>query len=364
MKRFLECLIPITVCNLKCSYCYIIQENRRTSQKAILKYSPERIGKALSKERLKGISYISICGSGETLMVPEITAIVSNILDEGHFVNITTNGTITKRHREIVEMIPTNLLKHLHFAFSLHYLEIIKINKLEDFFYNVRLMKEAGCSFVVQINLCDEYIPHWEDIKKIVKKETGALPQVALTRDESKKGYEILTSKTFDEYVSIGKEMNSPLFDFTVKNFNVKRKEFCYAGDWTGKLNMATGILTSCYGCGISQNIFEDVNKPIKFEAVGKNCIHDFCFNSSHFMSLGVIPSILAPTYADLRNRKEAGWYSEDMYRFLSQKLCDDNEEYTKLKKLFSNSKYKILHWMDNAENKLRLLYRFIIRKG
>ncbi|MFW5886130.1 MAG: radical SAM protein [Bacteroidota bacterium] len=362
MKRFLECLIPITACNLKCEYCYIIHQNRRTSKKADFKYSPEQTGKALSVKRLGGVSYISITGSGETLLPKEITQIIYNILKQGHFVNITTNGTITKRHKEIINTIPPDLLKRLHFAFSIHYLELIRTNKLEVFFNNVKLMKNAGCSYLVQINLYDGYIPHWNDIKRIVKEHTGALPQVALTRDETKQGYSIMTNKSKEEYAAIAREMNSPLFEFTFKNFKDKRKEFCYAGEWSGKLNMSTGKLTGCYGYGISQNIFEDINKPIKFEAIGKNCPFQFCFNSSHFMSLGVIPSLTTPSYAELRDKKEAGWYSDEMRNFLSRKLSDDNDEYSHRRKVFVNSKYSVLHTVLNAKKKAASIYHKLKR--
>ena len=91
-----------TKCNLKCSYCYIIQEGRRTEKSAELKYSPEHIGKALSKKRLGGTCYISICGAGETLIPKEVPDIVKQILKQGHYVNITTNGTISDRIDEIV----------------------------------------------------------------------------------------------------------------------------------------------------------------------------------------------------------------------------------------------------------------------
>ena len=60
IKRFFECLIPVTACNLKCSYCYVIQRNNRKNQMANLKYSPEQIGRALNKDRLGGICYFSI----------------------------------------------------------------------------------------------------------------------------------------------------------------------------------------------------------------------------------------------------------------------------------------------------------------
>ena len=33
IKRFFECLIPVTICNLKCEYCYIIQEERTHYEK-------------------------------------------------------------------------------------------------------------------------------------------------------------------------------------------------------------------------------------------------------------------------------------------------------------------------------------------
>ena len=52
-----------------------------------------------------------------------------------------------------------------------------------------------------------------------------------------------MTQMTQQEYVEIGKGFVSPLFDFTTHNFNVKRKEFCYAGSWAYTLNLKTGVL-------------------------------------------------------------------------------------------------------------------------
>lgn len=186
MKKFIECLIPDSRCNLNCNYCYIDQKNRK-KDKYNFDYNAKHIGKALNKKRLGGTSYISICSSGETLLSKEITSIAYNILKQGHFVNITTNGTISKRFKEIINILPPNYLKRLHFAFSFHYLELLKKNNLKNFFNNIKLVKETGCSFVVQVNLYDEYIPHWENIKNITKKHTGAYPQVALTRNEKQK---------------------------------------------------------------------------------------------------------------------------------------------------------------------------------
>lgn len=344
IRRFIECLIPVTACNLKCEYCYVIQENRRKNEMPIFKYSPETIAKGLSQKRLGGKCYISICGAGETLLPKETLQIVKLLLDEGHYVNITTNGTITKRFYEL-ENFSKDECSRLHFAFSLHYIELINRNLLGIFASNVNYVKKMGCSFVVQINLCDSYEIFWHEIKQYCISNFGAPPQVAATRMENKK-MTLYTKHSFDEYYNIGSEMNSPLFDYTMKYFNMKRKEFCYAGDWSFLLNLSTGIASKCYNQKGDQDIFADISKPIHFEAVGHGCACQYCINSSHFMSLGVIPEVNTPTYAELRDREEAGWYSEEMKNILSSKLVMTNRKYPALRKFYVDYKRKIKYWM------------------
>ena len=353
IKRFIECYVPVTACNLRCSYCYIIQENRRKGELPKFEYSPEHIGKALSKERLGGIAYINLCGAGETLLPKEMKEIIENLLKQGHYINVTTNGTISQRFDEILE-IPKDLLKHLHFAFSFHYLELKQRNLLDTFFNNVKKIKPY-CSFLIQLNLCDDYIPEIENIKEICLKEVGALPQLAATRDELSKEIKLLTKLPKEQYEEIGKSFNSPLFDFTMKNFMVKRdKDFCYAGDWSFILDLGTGNIKKCYAEKENQNIFKDINSPIKFEAIGCFCNAPYCVNSSHFMSLGVIPTIKTPTYGQLRNRKESNWYKEDMEKFLNTKLYDNNKEYNLLKKSFINLKRFSFKVNDKIKYELR----------
>ena len=351
-KRFFECLLPVTVCNLECPYCYIIQENLRKMELIDLNYTPEHIAKALRKERVGGVCWISICGAGETLVQTEAIDIVRLLLNEGHYVNITTNGTLDKKFDMLIEKCKENL-NHLHISFSWHYLELKKRNLTDIFFSNIIKMKNAGASVLLQINLCDDYIPYVEDIKKLSLEKLGAYPQVALTRDESCRPMKIFTSLSDEEYYNIGKSFNSPLFDFTYKNFNVKRTEFCYAGEWSGVLNLQTGWLSKCYANNEGQNIFENIEEPIKFSPVGKNCRHSYCVNSSHFMSLGIIPDLKTPTYAQLRNRREATWYSEEMERFLNSKLNESNKEYSKLR-IFIKENYRAMrHFIRESKNLL-----------
>ncbi len=341
ITKFVECLLPVTACNLKCSYCYVIQESRRAMKIPPLEYSLDTIQEALRKERFGGTCYFSICGAGETLTPDYIVDLVGRILANGHYVNITSNGTLSKRYQQMMETYPQEQLDRLHFAFSLHWVELERLKMLDRFFENVRLVRKHGCSIVVQMNMCDEYMPHLEAVKERCMKELGALPQIAVTRREDGfpvKQVVLHTDGTKEDYIAAGKQFNSPLFDFTLKNFLVKRKEFCYAGDWAYQLNLQTGLLKRCYCSCVVQNIFKDTKKPIFQMAVGHACNSLYCNNSSHFMSQGIIPEVAGPSYAELRNRPEADWYTPAMREVLSGKLSDTNKEYGALKKLASGA--------------------------
>ena len=355
MRRFLECLIPLTACNLKCSYCYVIQESRRKNEMTSFQYAPEYIGKALSAERLGGACLISMTASGETFLAKELPEITKEILKQGHFVNITTNGTLTKQMANLMRETE-GMHSRLHISFSFHYLELKNKNLLDVFFDNIRTVREAGCSILLQINLCDDYMPYWDEIKRLSVEHVGAYPQVALTRLEKKDGFEVLTKKSFSEYVEIGREMNSPLFEFTCKNFNVKRCEFCYAGLWSAKLNLATGEMTGCYGNGVHQNILKDLTKPIKWIPIGNNCYAKYCFNSSHFLSQGVIPEIMPqPSYGELRNREEANWYTSEMKAFLYEQFEQTNPLLTESQKQYFNCRYRLIKILKKIKRGLKL---------
>ena len=328
IKCFIECLIPITACNIHCHYCYVAQRMNRSMKKASLKYSPQVMAHALRKERLGGAAYISICGAGETLLQKEMPEIMYELLKQGHYLNVTTNGTITAAFKKIAQLIPNDLLRRVNFSFSYHYLELQRTNQLQRFFENIKYVRSLGCSFVVQLNLCDEYIDCFDEIKKTCIDNVGALPQLAATRDEINlhKDIRLFTKKTKEEYMQLGESFDSSLFRFTMKNFMVKRKEFCYAGQWAYVLNLSTGIMKPCYASHIKQNIFENVDEPIKLTAVGCHCRSPFCMNSSHFMSMGVIPSVDAPSYGGLRNRACADgteWYNDTMKEVLYEKISN-----------------------------------------
>jgi len=297
---------------------------------ANLKYSVDHIAKCLTTDRLGGPCFFSICGAGETLAQQETLAIVHLLLKNGHLVNITTNGTLTNKIREL-DNFSENELERLHFSFSYHFLELKRLNLIEAFFNSVNYVRDKGASFIIQLNLCDEYIPYIEEIKGTCFEHVGAYPQIAATRKESHglKDVELMTSLSREEYEEIGNSFESQLFNFTMENFNKKRREFCYAGERSATLNLATGMMSKCYADTKPINIFEYPEEKINFEAVGKYCGSSFCFNSSHFMSLGVIDNDDARTYCSIRDRVGAGWFNDTMKYALSQKLSDTNPVYS-----------------------------------
>lgn len=335
LKRYIECYVPIEMCNLRCHYCYITQKKRFNSKIMKFKYEPKQIRIALSVKRLGGICLINLCAGGETLLSNEVIELIEELLKEGHYVMIVTNGTLTKRFNEICQF-PPNLLKKLLFKFSFHYLELLRLDMIEDYFNNIEKIKKAGCSFTVEITPSDELIPYIEDIKKLCMNKLGVLCHITIGRDDRKPGIDILSDYSFEKYTEIWSTFKSDLFNYKSTIFYKKRKEFCYAGDWSIYVNLGTGSLTQCY-CGVElDNIYRDITKPLRFNAIGYECTQPHCYNGHAFLALGVIPELNAPKYSELRNRyndKGEEWLTKDMKLFISQKLKDNNEEYLEIQK-------------------------------
>ena len=51
----------------------------------------------------------------------------------------------------------------------------------------------------------------------------GAIPQIALTRDEMSDEIKILSNLSRESYYKLGESFYSPLWNFTNKNFLIKR---------------------------------------------------------------------------------------------------------------------------------------------
>lgn len=344
IKRMLVINVPIKNCNLKCKYCYISALEQNEKGKAEFSYSPEHVGKCLSKKRLGGTCIINLTGGGETLIPKEMPKYIYHLLLEGHFLEVVTNGTLTKRFDEIAEF-PKELLEHLEFKFSFHYKELKRKGWLNLYFNNIKKMWSKGCSFTIELMPYDGLVSDIDDIIRICKSELGAMCQVTIGRNDLTKEKNLLTHMTREEYEKIWSKFNSTMFDFKLDIFQKKIERFCYAGLWTLYIDLGTGATKQCYGQLCNQNIFKNSNKPIKFEPVGRHCRQPYCYNGHAFLTMGVVPELNTPTYADIRNRVCSDgreWLNKDLKEAFSQKLKTSNKV-----------------WSDNEKRIYSIIYPF-----
>ena len=344
IKRFLECFVPTETCNLRCHYCYITQYRKFNAKLARFSHSPQEIRYALSKERLGGTCLFNLCAGGETLLSEEVLPIAHELIREGHYVMIVTNGTLTNRFEEVAQW-PAEDLSHLFFKFSFHFLEMKRLGWTERFFSNVQMMKNAGASFTVEITPSDELIPYIDEIKETCMHYAGALCHVTVARDVTTERIEVLSDYSFDEYKTIWDTFDSELFRFKSEIFYKKRKEFCYAGDWSVTIDFESGSMGQCYNRKEIDNIYRDINAPLHFEAVGHCCPQPHCYNGHAFLALGDIPDLITPTYAEVRNRVCADgseWLRPEMKALMSSKLDESNRPYSAAKKLALRGKQMV----------------------
>ena len=356
IKRFIDIYVPVTTCTLRCRYCYITQHRLFNGPLPKFNFSPEYVRKALSKERLGGPCLINLCGGGETLLAPQLVDYIRELLEEGHYVMVVTNATVSKRFEELSKL-PKELLSHLFFKFSYHYLELKQRNLLDKFFANVCLMRDSGASFTLEATPNDELIPYIEEMQQVAINHVGAVNHVTVGRDERVPGaLPILTNMSRENYKKTWSVFKSEFFDYKMSIFGVKRKEFCYAGAWSLYINLATGVATQCYCSYFSQNVFADIHKPIKFKPVGNNCMQEHCYNGHAFLVLGLIPELSAPTYGEIRNRICADgseWLKPEMKAFMSTKLYESNSQYSMIKKFRINTEIRLTKLKSKILRKL-----------
>lgn len=346
MKMFIECHVPITACNMRCKYCYVTQNGWWKNKEADLDLCCEKIQAALSPKRLGGICMINLCATGETLIDSRMIDIIYKILADGHYVMVVTNGTLTKRFEQLCGF-PAEYRERLFLKCSFHYLELKRMNKLDVYFNNIAMIHEHGISFTVEITPDDSYIPYIPEIKEVCMRKLGALCHVTVPRDERKKGFPLMTELARCKFVEQWRDFDSQLFNFKESIFEVKRNEFCYAGQWGFVLELKNGDYAQCYKGKRLGNLYKDLDKPLNLFPVGHNCGEGHCFNGHAFLGFGLIPELDTPNYADMRNRISntgAEWLSPKMKSFMQRKLVEDNEEFNfkdKLKADVKSVQYK-----------------------
>ena len=334
IKRFITCFVPINICNFDCMYCYLndFANAKHGGWKGFV-LPPEELAASLSQERLGGPCYFNLCGTGETMLHPQLNALVAALTAEGHYADIITNGTLSNRFDELLSMLDAEQRQHLFIKFSFHYLELLRKKKMDVFLSNVARIRDAHISYTIEITPHDELIPYIDEVKAFSLKHFGALPHITVARTEGKADIPILSKLSREEYYRVWSQFDSELFRFKFRTFNEHRHEFCYAGDWSFCLDLASGAYTQCY---VGKRLGYIQHKgPLHLQAIG-HCREPHCFNGHAFLTLGDIPELNAPTYAAVRDRVTASgehWLQPKVAAFFNTTLHESNAPYSTMAK-------------------------------
>lgn len=344
--KYIDITIPVEACNFRCHYCYIWQKRVMDREKSAFKYSPEHVAQGLSVKRMGGVCLMNICGIGETLFSKFTVDLAEQLLKQGHFIIIVSNGCAQDESYQSLAAFPEELKKRLLVKFSFHFLELKRLNLFEKYWEHVKLIKDSGISISIELCPSDETIPYKQEIKDMCMEHVGALPHVTAARVNTTAEKELMTNLSQEKYAETWGDFDSDMFDIKMESYAQPRQEFCYAGDWSVYMNAGTGHMFQCH-CGrtISEDVLKDISKPIKFAAVGK-CSAPYCINPHCGMCMGCLPDVKCTDFCSTRDRVCADgthWLSDEWIEFSSQKLYDNNERYSaaKEKKVMKESAKK-----------------------
>ena len=326
VKKILLFRIPVSICNFRCHYCYIGQ--RPVHFQGIhpeIRVTPEEFGKAFSVERMGGVCYANFCADGETLLTKDLDLYVKSFCEQGHFAEVVTNLSVTKALERFLEW-PPELLKHLEFKCSFHYLWLKEHDLLETFANNVNKIWEVGASANIEITPSDELIPYIDEVKVFSMEHFGALPHLTIARDDRTKNIDYLTRLPMKEYDATWSQFDSEFWRFKKSIFGIKQTDFCFAGAWSYYVDMCTGNTKPCYFGEEFFNFYD--KKEGKYLSLAKKpvgrCPIAHCYNGHALMTLGLIPHKYSTCYGDIRDRVKIDgthWLQPNLLSFFNTKL-------------------------------------------
>lgn len=349
IKKLILLAIPMSVCNLRCHYCYLAQRPVHfEGTHPTMQYSPKQVAYALRPERLGGLAYINLCADGETLLTQNLSEYVRELALQGHFLEIVSNMVLSSKLNEILDL-DKDILKQIEFKCSFHYLELKKRDLLQIFADNVNRAWRAGASVNIEITPSDELIPLIHEVKEFSLNHFGALPHLSIARDDRTKDIKYLTGLDMKTYDETWTQFDSEFWKYKKTIFGKYQKNYCYAGAWSAHIMLDSGDTRQCYHGNYIGNAFADPESPFPVNAIGK-CTTAHCYNGHALLTLGLIPNANHVKYGHIRDRKRIDgtrWLQPELRSFFDSKLEESNETYS--------TAYKIIHKANNTLNILGL---------
>ncbi len=323
MKKYIGISIPENICNLDCMYCYLqlIPYRRYININRKNPHSAKFIRWRLRREVLGGSCLIGLTGAGETLFADHFEEVCLELLKEGHYLHIVTNG-IPKDKIERLLDAAGDYAGNIIFKLSFHYLQLLEKKMLPIFVETVRLIEASLASYTIEVMPHDELIPYIQEILDFSLHNFGAYPHLTIGRDE-KDGAKLLTKQTYTQFYHTWKVFESVMFDMRMDLYMRKGKN-CQAGEKSLFMDLYTGRLSRCIFPESIGNAYFDGIENLNIAKVGDYCPMNYCFNCHVYAALGVLPVSDVPTYMTIRDRKKedgSHWIKENMRRYLNIKL-------------------------------------------
>lgn len=342
IQKAITVYVPGNLCNLRCSYCYVtecLMENHEEKPKFL--YSVEHMIEAFRPERIGGIAYLTVIGGGETLIPPEVVPFVKGLLHHGHVVELVTNNTLDNRIDELLDT-PKEDLARLIVKCSLHWNELVRLNKVDSYFANIRKIVAAGASSFPFLVICDEYMSKLDEICETCEREIGALPHCTPCVTSEKKedflrgGTAVTQPPCTPEFVQlIDEKLHSRLFKESVRFLEIDpQKVFCYAGKYAFVVRMGDGMVAKCHDICTDQCFFEHIDKPFTCDYVGCECGVATCGLQYQYFGTGMIPEVPGvPTYSEMICNRE-GLFQEEVRRLMDVKICKGDRILTEAQRI------------------------------
>lgn len=321
VKRFIALDAQMSVCNLRCSYCYVRQQGRDLH--CMPDYAPliPKIHSAFSAEVLGGTSLIYLYADGEPLLSPSMADVVRELLRAGHYVAIVSNMTCAQTLDRLVAL-PQEWRSKLLFFASLHYTELQRTNSLELFAAGIATMRAAGCSCVVRLCLAPEYLPILEEIRTFCRESLGGDPVICHYVEDH--GLDEKTEKTLAE---AAESFHCGAYDFQKQIHRVPVTDYCHAGEWSYAIGLWSGEVRDCLHGRVLHHVYESPCVPIPRSPVGCSCPLSWCMCGAHFLSWGVRSAVAAPPYARLFDVNGVCYLSAELQQAFATKLNAANAD-------------------------------------